>query len=166
MSSSNCRFPICPIEDWTARPAVSRDTAPHTPKIVMNMRVLYRKMLRAVTLCVKFRRFHSGGKCSKRIFEPLAGGLGSSRLAGFSRSSLDAASHAGTTALIHASANAAMVIQGWNLSMMSGMVNPALYAWATISGSSVWPASTPMHVPRVDAANPHTVNLSITSALP
>lgn len=50
--------------------------------------------------------------------------------------------------------------------MMSGMVNPALYAWATISGSSVWPASTPMHVPRVDAANPYTVNLSITSALP
>ena len=59
-----------------------------------------------------------------------------------------------------------MVIQGWNLSMMSGMVNPALYAWATISGSSVWPASTPVHVPRVDAANPYTVNLSITSALP
>lgn len=147
------------------RPAVSRDTAPHTPKIVMNMRVLYRKMLRAVTLCVKFRRFHSGGKCSKRIFEPLAGGLGSSRLAGFSRSSLDAASHAGTTALIHASANAAMVIVA-NLSMMSGMVNPALYAWATISGSSVWPASTPMHVPRAMRRIRSTVNLSITSALP
>ena len=48
-------------------------------------------------------------------------------------------------------------------------VQAAIEATRTMPGIGyvrVWLASTPMHVPRVDAANPYTVNLSITSALP
>ena len=94
-------------------------------------------MLRAVTLRVKFSRDHSGVMRSRKIFEPFAGGFGSSREAGFSRSSRDAAAQAGTTALTQASANATAVMAGWNASAMRGTVNPVLYAWSTMSGSSV-----------------------------
>ena len=59
------------------------------------MRALYRNRLRAVTFYVKLIRFHNGVMRSRKIFEPLAGGFGSSREAGLSRSSRLAATQAG-----------------------------------------------------------------------
>lgn len=73
-----------------------------------------------MTFYVKLIRFHNGVMRSRKIFEPLAGGFGSSREAGLSRSSRLAATQAGITALAQASRNATRVMAGWNASAMRG----------------------------------------------
>ncbi len=100
------------MECWTPKPATNMHAAPATPRMVMNMRCLYLKRLRAVTLWVKLMRLHTGLMCSSKIFEPPEGGLGNSSAAGFSPSSRRTASAAGKTEHNPASTSATTVIAG------------------------------------------------------
>ena len=99
ISSPNCRSLILEVEFCTLSPVNSRATAPHTPKTVINIRFLYRKIFLAVTLWVKLILFQIGVKCSRKIFDPFVGALGNNKAAGFSFSSLKATMQAGRTAL-------------------------------------------------------------------
>ena len=63
------------------KPNTKRATQPMTPTMVMAMRFLSRKRLRAVTFWKKDRRLHSHFIRSKKMRVPLAGGLGMRRAA-------------------------------------------------------------------------------------
>ena len=56
-------------------PANKRATEPATPNMVISMRCLYRKIFRAVTLCVNDKRRQIKPIRSKKIFDPLTGGF-------------------------------------------------------------------------------------------
>ena len=108
----NWRVLRSPIEERIPSPAKRSAMEPQTPKIVMNIRCLYRKILRAVTFCVKFIRFQSGVMRSKRILEPDVGGFGRRSWAGFSPNSRLATMKAGRTVDKRPSTIARRVLNG------------------------------------------------------